>query len=211
METRRRAFTLIELLVVIAIIAILAAILMPVFAKAREKARQSSCASNIKQLNSGIMQYAHDNDQRLPLGAICSLTGPPGPVYQNNSVRWVDVIQPYVKSTQVCLCKSYPKDTINSYGWNYENFGYSPVDQRQGWCTRLNRVVAPAETVLIGDHEGFLARSVANSELLVPQAAYMGVNHSGGANYGYCDGHVKWHAQSEMAGHLGLYTQNSKD
>ena len=61
----RRAFTLIELLVVIAIIAILAAILFPVFAKAREKARQSSCLSNTKQLALGMLQYTQDYDERL--------------------------------------------------------------------------------------------------------------------------------------------------
>ncbi len=63
----RRGFTLIELLVVIAIIAILAAILFPVFAKAREKARQSSCLSNMKQIVLGTMQYAQDYDERLPM------------------------------------------------------------------------------------------------------------------------------------------------
>jgi len=63
----RRGFTLIELLVVIAIIAILAAILFPVFAKAREKARQTSCLANVKQLMLGILSYAQDYDERLPL------------------------------------------------------------------------------------------------------------------------------------------------
>ena len=62
----RRGFTLIELLVVIAIIAILAAILFPVFAKAREKARQTSCLSNVKQLGLGLMMYAQDYDEKLP-------------------------------------------------------------------------------------------------------------------------------------------------
>ncbi len=64
---RRKGFTLIELLVVIAIIAILAAILFPVFARAREKARQTSCLSNLKQLSLGVLMYAQDYDERLPM------------------------------------------------------------------------------------------------------------------------------------------------
>ena len=65
---KRSGFTLIELLVVIAIIAILAAILFPVFAKAREKARQSSCLSNVKQIMLGVLQYCQDYDENLPIG-----------------------------------------------------------------------------------------------------------------------------------------------
>ena len=66
--TRKRGFTLIELLVVIAIIAILAAILFPVFAKAREKARQTSCLSNLRQIGTAILSYAQDNDEQYPFG-----------------------------------------------------------------------------------------------------------------------------------------------
>ena len=66
--TRKRGFTLIELLVVIAIIAILAAILFPVFAKAREKARQTSCLSNLRQIGTAILSYAQDNDEQFPIG-----------------------------------------------------------------------------------------------------------------------------------------------
>ena len=86
----RRGFTLIELLVVIAIIAILAAILFPVFAKAREKARQSSCLSNVKQLGLAMMQYAQDYDERLPM-------------YADGGYRynWDVAIEPYLKNSQV--------------------------------------------------------------------------------------------------------------
>lgn len=87
---KRSAFTLIELLVVIAIIAILAAILFPVFAQAREKARSTTCLSNLKQIGLGILMYAQDYEEALPLAAVNP--DPVGPV-----VMWYDVIEPYVK------------------------------------------------------------------------------------------------------------------
>lgn len=91
----RRGFTLIELLVVIAIIAILAAILFPVFAKAREKARQASCASNEKQLALGFLQYEQDNDEQMP---DCDIWGQ----------GWAGKIYTYVKSAGVYGCPDDP-------------------------------------------------------------------------------------------------------
>jgi len=102
---KQKAFTLIELLVVIAIIAILAAILFPVFAKVRDKARQASCASNLKQLSLGIMQYTEDNDETLPGAALA---------WPNYSVTWETLIYPYVKSTAVYKCPSNPNNDINN-------------------------------------------------------------------------------------------------
>ena len=93
----RSAFTLIELLVVIAIIAILAAILFPVFARARENARRSSCQSNLKQIGLGILQYTQDYDEKYPAGFM-----PTGGV----NVPWPVVIQPYIKSVQLFRCPS---------------------------------------------------------------------------------------------------------
>ena len=84
-QGKRRGFTLIELLVVIAIIAILAAILFPVFASAREKARQISCASNERQLGLGIIQYVQDNDESYPFS------------YANATSDWFYSVAPYVK------------------------------------------------------------------------------------------------------------------
>src|SRR5580700_9494091 len=95
-EQSRSGFTLIELLVVIAIIAILAAILFPVFAKVREKARQITCLSNEKQMGLGIMEYAEDNDEYIP------------EVFTPGNVPWWQAIDPYMKSQQVYVC---PDDT----------------------------------------------------------------------------------------------------
>src|SRR5690349_25055985 len=93
----RSAFTLIELLVVIAIIAILAAILFPVFAQAREKARQASCLSNTKQLGLGIYQYIQDYDDTLPMG---------GYNWLGSGSRWYRDIYPYVKNAGILVCPS---------------------------------------------------------------------------------------------------------
>ncbi|RYX83361.1 DUF1559 domain-containing protein [bacterium] len=93
---QRSAFTLIELLVVIAIIAILAAILFPVFARARENARRSSCQSNVKQILLGTLQYTQDYDEKYPIA---------------HSPSWYVTIQPYLKSEQIYRC---PSDSDNS-------------------------------------------------------------------------------------------------
>ncbi len=116
-NTRRglRGFTLIELLVVIAIIAILAAILFPVFAQAREKARQSSCSSNLKQLGLAVVQYVNDYDETYPTAVDTSLewnyyvNGSPG------ADNWILKVLPYVKTTAIFMC---PDDTAGgNTGW----------------------------------------------------------------------------------------------
>ena len=112
MEQRNRqnsdkAFTLIELLVVIAIIAILAAILFPVFAIAREKARQTSCTSNLKQLGLGVLQYVQDYDEYYPAGQFATQYGP--------GCGWVGQIYPYVKSNALFTCPSDTTNVVETY------------------------------------------------------------------------------------------------
>ena len=105
----RSAFTLIELLVVIAIIAILAAILFPVFARARENARRSSCQSNLKQIGLGIMQYTQDYDEKYPI-----LTDFGSPI----NYTWATTTQPYLKSQQIFAC---PSNTFNNNFMRFTN------------------------------------------------------------------------------------------
>ncbi len=119
-RSKAQAFTLIELLVVIAIIAILAAILFPVFARARENARRSSCQSNLKQIGLGLLQYNQDYDEKFPVLR--------GGNSGNNNDGVFSLIQPYVKSTQILQCPSEtngpPTDT-NSNGNLADENGYS--------------------------------------------------------------------------------------
>ena len=116
-NTTHHAFTLIELLVVIAIIAILAAILFPVFAQAREKARQTSCLSNEKQLALGILMYNQDYDEHFPIyqyAYLHALTDPPfDPKVIDATVGWNEAVYPYVKNVQVFHCPSAPLASVN--------------------------------------------------------------------------------------------------
>src|SRR5437870_793269 len=113
-SARRRGFTLIELLVVIAIIAILAAILFPVFAQARESARQASCLSNTKQLGLAVMQYIQDYDERFPTPMYplpasdpsYAKRDSPWGIWYRYQYGWNHIIFPYVKNVQVFLCPS---------------------------------------------------------------------------------------------------------
>lgn len=157
-------FTLIELLVVIAIIAILAAILFPVFAQARDKARQSVCSSNLKQLGTAIMMYAQDYDETYP----CYST------YPGEKIHWYDMINPYVKAqnftSSIFFCPSVGKKRIggneaSGYGVNYLHvisyppiFGYAKDPCcKQWWNDRDNgpqalaRLPRPADTFMITD------------------------------------------------------------
>jgi len=159
MICKRNGFTLIELLVVIAIIAILAAILFPVFAQAREKARSISCLSNLKQLGTAINMYVQDYDETFPwfcYGQSVDCNPVPAP---NVASEWPVSVYPYVKNLGVYKCPSHqgfcvpaavrrqspwaenPQATM-SYGYN-EFFSYQAVT--------LARLGFPAETIFLAD------------------------------------------------------------
>jgi prepilin-type N-terminal cleavage/methylation domain-containing protein/prepilin-type processing-associated H-X9-DG protein len=142
----RKAFTLIELLVVIAIIAILAAILFPVFAKAREKARQASCESNEKQLGLGFVQYTQDYDEEYP----CPLSGMAATALRGwTGQGWAGEIYPYVKSKGVYRCPDDPILTsYTSYAYNTA-FVISPA--QVPYVATLAQFNAPAKTVLLSE------------------------------------------------------------
>jgi prepilin-type N-terminal cleavage/methylation domain-containing protein/prepilin-type processing-associated H-X9-DG protein len=164
-----RGFTLIELLVVIAIIAILAAILFPVFAQAREKARQTACLSNLKQIGTGIYMYVQDYDERyphadyaLPAGSLSPLNpqASGGFALRVNHYKWQSWIVPYVKNSGVFFCPSRPRDQAawdingeikNGFALNLSVTGASNglVDRPSFLGGGLSGVQQPADTMLV--------------------------------------------------------------
>lgn len=221
---RTHGFTLIELLVVIAIIAILAAILFPVFAKAREKARQTSCLSNMKQVMLGCVMYRSDYDGKLPRNCMAAV-GCAAPGWS-----WNEVIMPYVKNTQVFVCTSVDmawQTCAIGLGRSASGFagGYAANAGRPGVIGQIGNGPfgnsyhreSPRESVF---------RDVANLITVVETTVgcnficgvgHMGTDsgsqtgwdarrltHNDGMNVGYYDGHAKWHGRQFRAEEFGV-------
>jgi prepilin-type N-terminal cleavage/methylation domain-containing protein/prepilin-type processing-associated H-X9-DG protein len=207
MSERRRAFTLIELLVVIAIIAILAAILFPVFARARESARRISCASNLKQLGVAVQMYAQDFDEVLPYGQ--NWHGTSADLDKNYLLGNRVKLQPYIKNESVWHC---PDDSVwdaahetklyfTSYGtqfdaW-YDTHYWDPQtggDQSSCKCNAalqgvtLAAVAHPSEKGLMFDQLGW---HVSNYDVLVRDPKTRQVIDGARRHVLYMDGHVK--------------------
>jgi prepilin-type N-terminal cleavage/methylation domain-containing protein/prepilin-type processing-associated H-X9-DG protein len=189
---KRSGFTLIELLVVIAIIAILAAILFPVFAKAREKARQSSCLSNIKQIVLAGMQYSQDYDEGFPMHGCGWLTSPP-------TLCSVAQIHPYCKSLQIFRCPSNQQVALPAPGTN--NRPDYTLNQEYLAGQTLGAVTKPAETVYYIEGNGAQGYStiprcwgVSTTTQLCARTSPGSLigRHNDGCNVGFIDGHAKW-------------------
>jgi prepilin-type N-terminal cleavage/methylation domain-containing protein/prepilin-type processing-associated H-X9-DG protein len=222
---RRHAFTLIELLVVIAIIAILAAILFPVFAQAREKARTTTCQSHIRQVGLGVLMYLQDWDEIFP------------PVYVDAAGKrqvWVDFIQPYVKNIQMFRCPS---------ATSAKRFWFSPSGVSSNYCMPMNNHLftegwanpqklpafgRAAERLMILDGIDFwthycpldlgkdcydpkrtpaiYACRLSNDK--TDWGAGVPIWHQEGANACFVDGHVKWMKGDKLAHDADLWGHN---
>lgn len=164
--SKTRGFTLIELLVVIAIIAILAAILFPVFAQAREKARQTSCLSNLKQMGTGLMMYAQDYDESYVINnwAVPLPYHPNGAVSGDRHGVWAKLLQPYLKNVQIFSCPSGtnkdPRIMVN-YGEPYTaagairvpwqgGYGANEFVVKAGWSNTDAYQISPISMAAIG-------------------------------------------------------------
>jgi prepilin-type N-terminal cleavage/methylation domain-containing protein/prepilin-type processing-associated H-X9-DG protein len=204
----RKGFTLIELLVVIAIIAILAAILFPVFARAREKARQTSCLNNQKQIALAWHMYVQDYDEAVPdyyFKYTLPADSPYG--YPGGWARALDVLMPYIKNNEVRFCPSdnYRLRYRMNYGYNYNYLGQWPGASRG--AAKLGDIDRPSETLCFGE-------SAAGYDVIYPPTASLESlwstrqsfdRHNQGVNYSFCDGHAKWISRSEMFGNWQNY------
>ncbi|MCW5933356.1 MAG: prepilin-type N-terminal cleavage/methylation domain-containing protein [Fimbriimonadia bacterium] len=210
---KKRGFTLIELLVVIAIIAILAAILFPVFAQAREKARQAQCLSNVRQNVQSVMMYTVDYDTLYPSGV--TGTG-------NRIVHLFDLLHPYRKSAEVLTCPSYPTQSkgmdwvarlqvrgyqaANTFRFfslipNYGVFGLNLCGTSVGYRRTSfplgeSGVPRPAETIALID--GYWYKNAGTYWFEYWFKVDVWPRHTVGSNIAYVDGHVKW------SQHLGI-------
>jgi len=223
----RQAFTLIELLVVIAIIAILAAMLFPVFAQAREKARQTACLSNARQMALATAMYVQDYES-FPMYAVAG-----------QDYRWWNQLEPYTKSRELYICPSVPQLRYGrnmAYGYNYQYLGNS---RSNCWNVPVTEaeIHIPAGTLAIADSQGSGTRPCDNDDPSDPDYINLqclgnhgyaidppqlppckygpgpnryatggtpgvrvppAARHSGGANVVFVDGHAKWMRVEEL-------------
>jgi len=188
--SRKKAFTLIEILVVIGIIALLAAILFPILSRAREKARTTNCANNEHQIALAVMQYTQDHDRRFP------------PVRAADPDGWTVAIK--ISDGSIFQCPSEgtsPKDGFSDYWFNSELMWTRwSVDHITPSLSDV-RVRYPANTILLGDGDAGgtdynlgAAYDGSTDPTITGWSCAPGyaTRHSGGANYAFVDGHVKW-------------------
>jgi len=221
MKQRRTGFTLIELLVVIAIIALLAAILFPVFSRARENARKTSCQNNLKQIGLGFAQYVQDYDETWVVPDRPTGTVTPGVTCRDGASPedgWEAWLMPYVKSWQLFVCPSNANKTYDgringgrcrtSYGINLNYFNNT---RRNAWSAGVAESdwARPAETVTVSDmtaQDSWIGAWNLNPPSNwddpittpttggTPSTFTNRINqlHLDGSNFLYKDGHVKW-------------------
>jgi prepilin-type N-terminal cleavage/methylation domain-containing protein/prepilin-type processing-associated H-X9-DG protein len=220
----KKGFTLIELLVVIAIIAILASILFPVFGRARENARRSSCQSNLKQVGLGFMQYTQDYDEKFPA------------LNANPELAWGPTVQPYLKSVQIYQCPSEtnsaptPANISTDTGYTDYSMNLFLTGFTGGSSASIASLTQASLTVLVADSRGtnntgynsgkgnawdsgcgasggtgiYCAPGLANfysSAIVVGP----GQRHLEGQNYVFTDGHVKWYKGSSATQSASVY------
>jgi prepilin-type N-terminal cleavage/methylation domain-containing protein/prepilin-type processing-associated H-X9-DG protein len=234
MKNKMRGFTLIELLVVIAIIAILAAILFPVFSRAREQARKAACISNMKQVGMALMMYVQDWDECYPplhvsVGGICKPNSAP-------QATWRSLIYPYTKNWKVLYCPSQPMPPV---GTSYSSVWQIPMERWPGntinppvpddfpshyhynatvfYCydgagakhspRRMADLRSPAQIIMVFEGGGHSAPGLTPTCNMVfrRETAW----HSDGKNWIFADGHVKWLKPQQTTSPINMWWDNA--
>ena len=200
-RSSNKGFTLIELLVVIAIIAILAAILFPIFARARENARRSSCQSNLKQLGLGVMQYVQDYDERYPMAWRGAYAAPTATIK--------DDLVPYLKSEQIWICPSFRRsqwlsrtDRNYDYGYHGNLLGLSGIDAK-AFAALASQIPSPSTQIMMGDMFGGVFTTSGGS------ADWVIDNRTNTLVAGQPDNWVEWNSPTANAPHLAFPTEIS--
>ncbi len=183
-------FTLIELLVVIAIIAVLAALLFPIFAKARGSAQKATCISNIKQLLQAAQMYCSDYDRRLVPARIWN------PSYGTLGVSWCVLLQPYIKNKEILTCPldSSPQvarnstDLPHSYGINY-GLTYLTGYGQQHLARSMSGLESVSELIMFFDMKSEVGAM--GSSYIAHRLSRVAFRHTDQASFGFLDGHVK--------------------
>jgi prepilin-type N-terminal cleavage/methylation domain-containing protein/prepilin-type processing-associated H-X9-DG protein len=212
MKPERRAFTLVELLVVIAIVAILAAILFPVLAQARERARSATCLSNERQLGLAVQMYVQDNDERLFFYA--STASPSrsrsGAVLPNaasvHPVRWWNSLMPYMRNTGILTCPSDDLPTPSQDAHGSKTIPRSYIAIRGAEALSLPEIDLPSVTIVLTEKWGRDGdgRSITDSWIepfngdfnydpRSGRTALAANRHQGGINCTFFDGHARWY------------------
>ena len=203
MRRTTRGFTLIELLVVITIIAILASILFPVFSRARAKARQTACLSNVKQLSLAINMYTQDYDEMLIPSRQGFNGGPLGLI-------WPAYLSPYARNTQVFTCpdakgRSYYAETWNDRGRLSIGLNRDIEDRNTNIAYALSMFEYPSETIVLADSTPGNTGSpekMRGYQVMADREpdtkSGVGARHSSGTNVGFLDGHAKWYKASSI-------------
>ena len=219
-SSTHRGFTLIELLVVIAIIGILAAILFPAFAKARAAAQRTSCASNLRQIGLGLLQYIEENDGVMPFSA---WGGPMNPTNNSTQYKWMDAMYPFIRDENFFVC---PSDSGGKYRYNrnlatgdesidYGSYGQNgayriitdnltPPRSANSALVRASSITLPSQTVWAADTMnrggngsfGFSWDNTSDQPVITQTNSPRQLNsiierHLETVNVLWCDGHVK--------------------